>query len=165
VALWASGEHYPRMGDQHGTDVRVTAKPGVGQRPARGRVLAVDDHAAFLDTAHTLVGLTDCLEWAGGLTGGEDAADAAARLSADLVLMDVRMPGIGGIAATRAIKARRRSTVVVLVSTLDARELPREAMLCGADEIVCKSDLRPRLLEDIWNRHGQGDAAPNIAGA
>ena len=67
--------------------------------------------------------------------------------------MDVRMPGIGGIAATRAIKAIRDSTVVVLISTTHPDELPREAEECNADEIVWKGDLRKAVLENIWIRH------------
>lgn len=71
----------------------------------------------------------------------------------DVVLIDVRMPGLGGISATRRIKALRPATLVVLISTTHPEHLPREAEACSADEIVWKRDLRPKLLDEIWRRH------------
>jgi CheY-like chemotaxis protein len=67
--------------------------------------------------------------------------------------MDVFMPGIGGIAAARQIKASRPATIVVLVSTTHPEDLPGEAAASPADEIVWKRELRPSLLEEIWQRH------------
>ena len=70
-----------------------------------------------------------------------------------MVVMDVRMPTLDGISATRRIKASRPSTLVVLVSATHPGELRREASGCGANEIVWKSELRPRLLDEIWLHH------------
>jgi CheY-like chemotaxis protein len=81
----------------------------------------------------------------------------AGQLEPDLVLMDVRMNGMDGIAATRAIKAMRGSTVVVLISTVHPDDLTREAHTCGADEVVWKGDLGPVLLQQIWSRHRASD--------
>lgn len=74
-------------------------------------------------------------------------------LRPDLVLMDVSMPGIGGIAAATEIKAFTPSTVVVLVSATHPDNLRHQTRGCPADEILWKRDLRPLLLEQIWSRH------------
>ena len=70
-----------------------------------------------------------------------------------MVLMDVRMPGMGGIAAARQIKAGRPSTLMVLISTARPDELSLEADDVFADAVICKSELEPRVLDDIWLRH------------
>ena len=83
----------------------------------RGRVLAVDDHATFLAVLRDIVAATAELEAVGVAQSGEGAIQAAGELKPDMVLMDVRMPGLGGIAAARQIKACRPSTLMVLIST------------------------------------------------
>jgi DNA-binding NarL/FixJ family response regulator len=115
-------------------------------------VVAVDDQAHFRDALKDLVGATAALELVGEAGSGEDAVALVRELAPDLVLMDVRMPGLGGIGATRAIKEIRPETVVVLASTTHPDELAREADASRADEIVWKGDLRPRLLDEIWAR-------------
>jgi DNA-binding NarL/FixJ family response regulator len=71
----------------------------------------------------------------------------------DLVLMDVRMPGLDGISATREIKRIRPETVVLLMTTVQPDELRQEAVACHADGIVWKGNLRPKLLAELWARH------------
>jgi DNA-binding NarL/FixJ family response regulator len=109
------------------------------------------------------------VETASGLVllGKADSGDAAValvrRLKPDLVVMDVRMHGIGGIGATRAIKAMRCSTVVVLISSTHPDDLTHEARRCGADEVVWKGDLKPALLERIWRRHSSPDTRAHVS--
>ncbi len=128
-------------------------------RSHRGRVLAVDDDPAFLALIGRLVDATSGLEAVGEATSGERAIEAVEELEPDIVLMDVRMPGVGGIGATRLIKTKRPSTLVVLVSTTHPDELPVEAETCQADAVIWKSDLRPRLLEETWLHHRSRDQA------
>ena len=118
-----------------------------------GRVLAVDDHALFLAALRELIGATAELEEVGVARSGEEAIEAAGELEPDVVLMDVRMPGLGGIAAAREIKASRPSTLLVLISTARPDELPLEAEDVFADTVICKSELNPPLLDDIWLRY------------
>jgi two-component system invasion response regulator UvrY len=120
---------------------------------ARPRVLAADDDAAFGELVAHLLDVTPGLECVGVVASGEDAVSRCEELHADLVLMDVSMPGLGGVGAARQIKESRSSTVVVLISTTHPDDLPREAEECSADAIVWKADLRPALLEEIWLRH------------
>jgi pilus assembly protein CpaE len=120
----------------------------------RARVLAVDDQPPFLAVLRAVVGGTGHLEIAGEATSGEEAVAAAHELRPDIVLMDVRMPGIGGLKAAERIKASHPPTLVVLVSTTHPDELPLES--ASGFTVICKSVLGPRLLDEIWTRH-RGD--------
>ena len=133
-------------------------------RRRRGRVLAVDDHAPFLAVLRELVGASAELEAVGVAQSGESAIQAAGELEPDMVLMDVRMPGLGGIAAARQIKACRPSTLMVLISTARPDELPLEAEDVFADAVICKSELDPRLLDDIWLRHREQSSPSRSSG-
>lgn len=127
-----------------------------GSRPARARparVLAVDDDPTFLALLCDVVDASTELELVGETDCGEDAVQATEELRPDIVLMDVRMPKLDGISATTRIKASLPATLVVLVSVTHPDELRREASGCGASAILWKSDLRPRLLDEIWLRH------------
>jgi len=117
------------------------------------RVLAVDDQRAFRVVVRELVDRTNELVLVAEADCGERAVALAQELEPDIVLMDIRMPGSGGIAAANAIKERNPSTVVVLVSTTRPDDLPPEVDGCLADEVLWKTDLRPRLLDEIWERH------------
>jgi two-component system, NarL family, invasion response regulator UvrY len=71
-------------------------------------------------------------------------------LSPMLVLMDVRMPGMGGAQATREIVSRYPGVVVILMSIDEAEALPDTVQACGAAAFLRKQDLRPRPLRDLW---------------
>lgn len=119
---------------------------------ARGtpRVIAVDDQTDFRVLLRRLLDATPGFEVVGEADSGERAVAAATELRPDLVLMDIEMPGLGGIAAAQRIKIDRPSTIVVLVSATHPDDLPQEAANCLADKIVWKPRLRPSLLEQIW---------------
>jgi DNA-binding NarL/FixJ family response regulator len=117
------------------------------------RVLAVDDHPPFLAVVRELLRATRYLEVAGEAASGEEAVEAARTLLPDLVLMDVRMPGLGGIAAAKLIKERRPSTLVVLTSTGHRDELPLDGTDMFVDAFVRKGDLAPNLLDHLWTQH------------
>ena len=119
----------------------------------RARVLAADDQPAFREAVREVVEATDGLVVVGEAESGEEAIELAAELIPDLVLLDVRMPGIGGVEAARAIKAARPGAVVVLLSAIRPEELRYEAGSCPADAVVWKHDLRPGLLERLWERY------------
>jgi len=89
----------------------------------------------------------------GEATCGEEAVRLVEQMRPDLVVMDVRMPGIGGVGATRQIKAAHPSTIVALVTTCSPEDLAPEAERSAADAVICKRDLRPSLLEEIWRKH------------
>ena len=113
-------------------------------------MLVADDRAAFRSAVRLLLRTARRLELVGEADCGEQALAIMNDCNPDLVLVDVRMPGMGGISTTRAIKGRRPSTVVVLISSSHPSELPLEASHCGADAVIWKRDLRPGVLEAVW---------------
>jgi DNA-binding NarL/FixJ family response regulator len=122
---------------------------------SRGSVVVADDQAGFRALIRRLLASTSCLELIGEADSGEAALELVRDLGPDIVLLDVRMPGRGGIESTRGIKAMRPETVVIIVSTTRPDHLSREAETCGADEVLWKADLRAPLLENIWRRHAR----------
>ena len=106
----------------------------------------------FLAVLRGLLGATRYLEGVGEAASGEEAVEVARSLRPDIVLMDVRMPGMGGVAAAKLIKEGCPSTLVVLISTARANALPLEGTDAFVDVVICKSDLGPKLLDRLWQQ-------------
>ena len=118
------------------------------------KVLTVDDQAVFRHAARDVISATGGFEAVGDVGSGEEAVAAVERLRPDLVLLDVRMPGIGGIEAARRITEAHPGTVVVLISIEDSDEFADDARAAGAAALVRKQDFGPALLRSIWDAHG-----------
>ena len=114
-------------------------------------VLIVDDQMPFRAVARTVVGLTDGFTVAGEAESGEDAVAQVAATTPDLVLMDINLPGISGIEATRRIHAANPSVSVILLSTYDETDLPADAREVGALAYVHKEDFGPSVMRDLWD--------------
>ena len=115
------------------------------------RVLIVDDQAPFRDAARTVVELTDGFEVVGEAETGEAAVEAALEHAPDLILMDVNLPGIDGLEATRRILAEsERPPVVLVVSTYEAGEYAPRAAEAGAADYIPKSEFEPDRLAEAW---------------
>lgn len=125
----------------------------------RGRVLMVDDQTGFLAILRDLVRATRQLDAVGEAHSGERAIELAREVEPDIVLIDVWMPGLGGPAAAREIKARRPSTLVILISSTHPDELPLADDDTSADAVIWKSDLDPRMLDEIWLRQAPSSPA------
>jgi DNA-binding NarL/FixJ family response regulator len=119
------------------------------------RVLIVDDQAPFRRAARAVLAATPEFEAVGEAESGEQALELAGELVPALVLMDINMPGIDGIEASRRIIASLPDTVVVLLSTYQADDLPGDAASCGAAGYVRKEDFGPGVLREIWEQHGR----------
>src|SRR5947208_6767044 len=105
----------------------------------RVRVLVVDDHESFRTVATAVVEATDGFVVAGSVATAEESLAVAAAVRPDLVLMDVHLPGLDGLAATRRLRASARPPAVVLLSTYDEDEFATRARECGAVAYVAKS--------------------------
>jgi two-component system, NarL family, invasion response regulator UvrY len=116
-------------------------------------VLTVDDQPIFLRAARQLIAETPGFAQVGAATSGPEAVDMAAALHPDLVLLDVRMPGMDGFETARRIVALDARVVVVLVSLEETRKLPASLASVRA-AVLSKQDLSARTLQQIWTTHG-----------
>lgn len=116
------------------------------------RVLIVDDHESFRRAAQAVVHGMDGFEVAGEVADGEASVEAAGTLRPDIVLMDVNLPGISGIEATRQIRSVLPRVVVLLLSARDTNEFDRAAEECGAAGYLAKARLSPEQLSEFWDR-------------
>ena len=114
------------------------------------RVLIVDDQEPFRMAARMVVEATDGFDVVGEAETGEDSVAMAAELAPDLVLMDVNLPGINGLDATRQILAGTSAVVVLLLSTYEEDEYAPRAAECGAAAYIPKAVFGPDRLEAAW---------------
>jgi DNA-binding NarL/FixJ family response regulator len=122
------------------------------------RVLIVDDLVPFRRVARAVIDASDGFETVGEAGSGEEAILAAGLLRPDLVLMDVNLPGIDGMEATRRIRSESRPSapVVLLLSTWDHDN--GCGIQCGAAEYIPKSRFGPDQLAVSWRRaHESGE--------
>jgi DNA-binding NarL/FixJ family response regulator len=117
------------------------------------RVMTIDDQPHFRAVAQELVARTPGFELVGEVQDGAAAVGEAARLDPDMVLVDVRMPGMDGIEVADRLRAADGTRVVVLATTLDTHELAGRARAAGAAALVRKQWLTPRLLRGLWIAH------------
>lgn len=116
----------------------------------RVRVWVVDDQATFRRATAATLDAMDDFVMAGECETGETAVELISDGDVDIVLMDIHMPGIGGIEAARQIRTARTDLMVVLMSTYDVEDLPAAAANCGAVSYLHKEHLSPDLLRRIW---------------
>jgi DNA-binding NarL/FixJ family response regulator len=105
------------------------------------RVLVVDDSALFREALANFVAHLKGVVVAGRASGGEEALDLATRTDPDVVFMDLMMPGLGGLAATRVLKQMSPPPAVVICTTYDDERLRQMALEAGADVFMHKRDL------------------------
>ncbi|HEY6596321.1 MAG TPA: response regulator transcription factor [Asanoa sp.] len=114
------------------------------------RVLVVDDHESFRRVAAAVVEATGGFVVVGSAGSAEESLVAAEATGPDLVLMDINLPGIDGIEATRRLRAMPRPPVVILLSTYDEADFGARAQECGAADYLAKSAFGTDRLAAAW---------------
>ena len=112
------------------------------------RVLIIDDQEAFRSAAHLVVDMADGFEVAGEAATGEAGVSMATEMRPALVLMDINLPGIDGLEATRQIMTALPETKVFALSTYE--EYADRAIAAGAVAFISKSDFGPTALTEAW---------------
>jgi DNA-binding NarL/FixJ family response regulator len=123
------------------------------------RLLVVDDHDLMRETTQLMLEGQPDLEVVGEAVNGRQALELCRQLRPDLVLMDVRMPEMDGLAATRAIKEELPEISVLLVTAHESDDYRREGASAGAAGYVLKDAPRRQLLETVreaLGRRGEG---------
>jgi DNA-binding NarL/FixJ family response regulator len=128
------------------------------------RLLLVDDQALFREGLHTLLSLHEDLQVVGEAGNGLEALAAADALRPDVVLMDLRMPVLDGVAATRRLLAAHPTARVIVVTTFDDDELVFDGLRAGAVGYLLKDVSSDKLVEAIRAAaRGESFLQPSIA--
>jgi two-component system, NarL family, invasion response regulator UvrY len=113
-------------------------------------VLVVDDQAPFRFAAKAVLRRLAEFELVGEASSGAEAVALADQLDPALVLMDINMPEMNGIEATRLIVAAHPDVVVILCSTYDVSDLPPDAVSSGARAYLNKEEFGADTLRRLW---------------
>jgi NarL family two-component system response regulator YdfI len=113
------------------------------------RVLIADDHSIVRDGLKLILETADDLEVAGEAADGAEAVRLAEELKPDVVLMDLRMPGMDGLTALEQLRDRRATAAVVILTTYNEDDLMRRGLRAGARGYLLKDTDRQTLLNTI----------------
>ena len=128
------------------------------------RVLLADDQALFREGLETLLSLHKDIQVVGQASNGQDAVDQALKLRPDVILMDMQMPILNGIGATRRLKQSLPECRVIMLTTFNDNETIFEALRAGAVGYLLKDVGSAQLAESI-RRTARGDSIldPSVA--
>ena len=125
------------------------------------RVMIVDDHAMVRKGLVTFLKNAPDLDLVGEARDGREAIEACERLRPDVILMDLVMPELGGVAATRTIHQRRPDVRVIALTSFQEKELVQDALQAGAIGYLLKNVSGEELVEAIRQAHaGRPTLAP-----
>jgi DNA-binding NarL/FixJ family response regulator len=128
------------------------------------RVLLVDDQGLFREGLRTLLSVQPGLEVVGEAANGEEAVQRARTLQPEVVLMDLRMPVLGGVEATRRLRAALPRCQVIVLTTFDDDEEVFDALRAGAAGYLLKDAPSEKLVEAIRAvARGESFLQPSIA--
>ncbi len=113
------------------------------------RVLVVDDQALIRDSFRMILDVEPDIEVVGEAANGQEAVARVRELQPDVVLMDVRMPGLDGLGATQALTRAGSAARVLILTTYDADEYLYDAMRAGAVGFLLKDVRRDQLADAV----------------
>lgn len=113
------------------------------------RIMTVDDHALVREGIIALLKRYDDVEVVGEASSGSEAIDAARKLRPDIILMDIAMPGLGGLEATLEIKKADQSVKILVLTQYDDREYVSRFLKAGASGYILKRAVGSELITAI----------------
>lgn len=123
---------------------------GVKVKTQELRVLVVDDQQPFRQAASMVVEIAEGFTLVGEAETAEEALEMIAADQPDVVLMDINLPGMDGLAATRIVRERFPSVQVLVLSTYEPAEYESRSLEAGAVGFVSKSEFGPGSLEEAF---------------
>lgn len=137
-----------------------------GTVPARITVLCADDHPLVRDGIAGLLSDAEDMELVGEAADGREAVALYRRLRPDIVLMDLKMPNMGGIEALMEIKSEYPSAKIIILTTYEGDAIAQRAIQGGAFAYILKSEVRKGLLDTIREVHaGHKRVSSEVASA
>src|SRR5882757_10487954 len=118
------------------------------------RVIIVDDHPVVRFGLAAIIGLQPDMTVAGEAGSGEEACALCAKTAADVVLMDLRLPGLSGVEAIRALKKSHPKLRFIVLTTYDGDEDIYRALEAGAHGYLLKDSVRRELIQTIREVYG-----------
>jgi len=129
------------------------------------KVIIVDDQEVVREGMRAILGTVPGIEVLEVASNGAEAVELAPKLNPDVVLMDLNMPIMNGIEATRALQATRPDIKILVLTTYDAEEWVLDAIRAGASGYMLKDAPRERLVEAIkGTAAGESHVDPGVAG-
>lgn len=125
------------------------AQNAYSEQPASIRIVIADDHKLFTEALQAILAADPRMEVVGVAGTGLEAVDLALALEPDVVLMDISMPGLDGIEATRRLRELRPRACVVMLTGSDANEDVAAARSAGAAGYVTKDRIAAELIDAI----------------
>jgi DNA-binding NarL/FixJ family response regulator len=113
------------------------------------RVLIADDHRLFVEALNAILASEPEIEVVGSARNGEEAVDQALALEPDVILMDIAMPGVDGVEATKLIREKQRSACILMLTGSNSRTDVARARNAGAAAYVTKDRIAAQLVDAI----------------
>ncbi len=124
-------------------------REGSGAERPPSRIVVADDHPLFRSALTQLLNTRADIEVVGEAADGQEAIELCRRLRPQMVLMDVRMPRVDGLEATRTIKREFPRTIVLVLTAFEDPEYLSEALKAGAGGYVLKHEPAPQIIDAV----------------